>query len=577
MTDVIIERNVAIPMRDGIAMQADIWRPNDGQKHPVLLQRTPYDRANSFAVIVNAGIEPLRAVAKGFVVAISDTRGRFGSQGTFDPFRTEAHDGYDTVQWLATRPYSNGRVGMYGASYYAATQLLAATARPPALKAIAPQVTASDYHDTWTYQGGALQLGFTLYWALGLAAAELARRRKAGENLDAEAEELAELLAEPSRAFRIRPLTEIRALRALLPAWNQWLAHPSRDDYWRAVSIADHYAALDLPALHIGGWFDLFLRGTLANFAGMSTTGAQQRLIIGPWAHAVCYDALGEVDYGPSAAAVALDLTRVHLDWFASHLADGPARQEAPAVTIFVMGANTWRHEETWPPKRARTHRWYLHRGTSGEGVLDTNLPAQDGGHTGYVYDPRNPVPTIGGATFLPGVYVGLNAGQRDQQIVERRPDVVTFTSPPLTEPLELCGPVTMVLYAATDAADTDWTAKLVDVHPDGRALNVCDGIARARYRGGAEEPELIPPSTTAEFRIDLGATSLLLEPGHALRVEISSSNFPRFDAHPNVGKAVAEVTSDEAVVAQQQIWHSADQPSHLEVSVIPIEKERVT
>jgi hypothetical protein len=570
MTGVIIERDVMIAMRDGVAMQADLWRPDDDGRHPVLLQRTPYDRADSFAVIVNAGIEPLRAVAEGFVVAISDTRGRFGSQGRFDPFRTEAADGYDTVQWLADQPYSNGRVGMYGASYFGATQLLAATARPPALKALAPQVTASDYHDTWIYQGGALQLGFTLYWALGLASAELLRRQHAGETLDVEAKELQQLLADPQRAFRSRPLADIGALHTLLPAWQDWLEHPGRDEFWRAVSIAEHHRTLELPALHIGGWFDLFLRGTLANFAGMSTGGAQQRLIIGPWAHAAAHDALGEVDYGGAAAAAALDLTRIQLDWFGAHLADNPAPQLAPAVSIFVMGDNSWREEDSWPPDRAQTQRWYLQEDPNGNGRLDPQLPGPDGGFTAFAYDPANPVPTVGGATFLPGVYVGFNAGQRDQRGVERRPDVLSFTGPALAQPMELCGPVSMVLSAATDAPDTDWTAKLVDVFPDGRALNVCDGIIRARYRNGGEQPEYIPPGTVTQVRIDLGATSVVLAAGHSLRVEISSSNFPRFDAHPNSAGPIAAVSSAELEVAHQLIGHSAEHPSHLEVSTVP-------
>jgi putative CocE/NonD family hydrolase len=570
MTSVIVERDAWIPMRDGVGMQADIWRPADDGRYPVLLQRTPYNRADSFAVIVNAGIEPLRAVAEGFVVAISDTRGRFGSAGRFDPFRTEADDGYDTVQWLAEQTYSNGRIGMYGASYYAATQLLAATARPPALKALAPQVTASDFHDDWIYQGGALQLGFTLYWALGLAAGELVRRQNAGEALDAEAKELRQLLADPHQAFRSRPLAEIGALRTLLPAWQDWLEHPGRDAFWRALSVADHHPALDLPALHVGGWFDVFLRGTLANFAGMSAAGAQQRLIIGPWAHAVYYDALGEVDYGGSAAVAALDLTRIQLDWFATHLAETPAPQPAPTVSIFVMGENAWRTEEAFPPARARTERWYLRPGPDGVGRLESETPAADEGFSGFVYDPADPVPTVGGATLLPGFYVGFNAGQRDQRAVERRSDVLSFTGAVLNEPLELCGPVSMVLHAATDAADTDWTAKLVDVHPDGRALNVCDGIIRARYRTGAEQPELISPGAVREFSIDMGATSLVLAPGHALRVELSSSNFPRFDAHPNTADPTSSVPADDLVVAHQQIWHSAEHPSCLEVNTVP-------
>ena len=567
---VIVERDVWIPMRDGVAMQADVWRPAAEGRYPALLQRTPYNRADSFAVVLNAGIEPLRAVAEGFVVVISDTRGRFGSQGRFDPFRTEAADGYDTVQWLAGQPYCNGSVGMYGASYFAATQLLAATAGPPALKAIAPQVTASDFHDTWVYSGGALQLGFTLYWVLGLAAAELVRRQGEGEALEAEAAELGGLIGDPWRAFRSRPLSGIAALRTLLPAWNEWLAHPGRDAFWRAISVADRHPALNLPALHIGGWFDVFLRGTLANFEGMSRTGTQQRLIIGPWAHAVSYDALGEVDYGPAAAAAALDMTRVHLDWFAAHLTGAPAPRDAPAVSVFVMGDNVWRSEASWPPARARIERFYLRGSSDGAGRLGTEPPAEDGRFSAFAYDPHDPVPTVGGATFLPGLYVGQHAGQRDQRAVERRPDVLTFTGDPLAGAVELCGPVAVVLHACTDAADTDWTAKLVDVHPDGRALNICDGIVRARYRHADAPERLIPAGQVAEFRIDLGATGIVLPAGHALRVEISSSNFPRFDAHPNVAGPVAEATAADAVVAHQQVWHDPTRPSHLEVHTVP-------
>lgn len=568
MTYVIVERDVPIPMRDGVSMQADVWRPDDDLRHPVLLQRTPYNRADSFAVIVNAGIEPLRAVAEGFVVVISDTRGRFGSQGRFDPFRTEAADGYDTVQWLAAQPYSNGRVGMYGASYYAATQLLAAIARPPALKALAPQVTASDFHDNWIYYGGALQLGFALYWALGLASAELARRQAAGEPLESQAEELAGLLADPASAFRTRPLSEIGVLNTLLPAWRDWLAHPTRDEFWQQVSVRDQHAELDLPALHVGGWFDIFLRGTLSNAAGMGATGAAQRLIIGPWAHAVSYDALGEVDYGTGAAAAALDLTRVQLDWFAGQLGDQPRTPAAAPVTLFVMGDNVWRSEDAFPPARSRVQHWYLDMGPDGAGRLDSEPPRLEAGCSRFVYDPADPVPTVGGATFLPGAYVGFNAGQRDQRLIGQRPDVLTFTGPPLDNAIELCGPVSVVLHAATDAEDTDWTAKLVDVYPDGRALSVCDGIVRARYRSGGDKEELIPPGVVTEFTIDLGATCLVIPAGHALRVEVSSSNFPRFDAHPNAAGPIAEARRGKP--AQQQVWHCAQHPSALLVTTVP-------
>ena len=571
---VLVERDVWIPMRDNVHLQADIWRPHADGRYPILLQRTPYNRADSFATVVNAGIEPLRAVAAGYAVVIQDTRGRFGSQGQFDPFRTEAEDGSDTISWLAEQPYSNGKIGMYGASYYAATQLLAATERPPALKAIAPQVTASDYHDTWTYHGGALQLGFSLYWALGLASAELIRRRSAGETLDAEAKELAALIADPWTAFATRPLNKIGALAALLPAWNDWLDHPANDEYWQAFSIAAQQPPVDIPALHVGGWFDLFLRGTLASHAQMSRTGAPQRMIIGPWAHAVAYDALGQVDYGSAASAAALDMTQIQLDWFSLFLTDESTMPASPPIRLFVMGENVWRSEDAWPPARAVTTRLYLadHADpiAGREGRLDPNAPAADEASSTYLFDPADPVPTVGGATFLPGAYIGLHAGPRDQRDVEKRSDVLTYATGPLLEDIELCGPIAVTLFVSTTASDTDWTAKLVDVHPDGQALNVCDGIIRARYRNGTDAEDYATPGECYEVRIDLGATCLVVFAGHALRLEISSSNFPRFDVNPNSSRPVAEATVVDFVIARQRVYHDRLRPSYLELCTVP-------
>ncbi|MDQ1563783.1 MAG: uncharacterized protein QOI14_734 [Actinomycetota bacterium] len=572
---VIIERGVWITMRDGVRLQADVWRPAAVGRYPVLLQRTPYNRADSFAVIVTAGIEPLRAVDDGFVVVIQDTRGRFGSEGEFDPFQTEANDGFDTIEWLASRPYSNGRVGMYGASYFAATQLLAATANPPALRAIAPQQTASDYHDDWTYRGGALQLGFTMYWAIGLAAAELQRRRAAGEDVDAIGVELQKLIDDPWRAFRARPLTSVDPLGSLLPAWNDWLAHPDRDEFWRSISIAEHFASIDLPALHIGGWFDIFLPGTLANHRGFGAGpgAAEQRLVIGPWAHAVAHDALGEVEYGPTAPVAALDLTRLQLDWFAGFLKPGATPSGGTPVRVFVMGANEWRDEDAWPPTRARIERFYL--GPYNALSQGDALGSVAQGQSRFTFDPADPVPTTGGATLLPGAYVGLHSGQRDQREVERRADVLTYTSEPLGEDFEICGPVAVSLWAATSASDTDWTAKLVDVYPDGRALNVCDGIIRARYADGTATQEFVAPGVVREFRIDLGETAIVLRRGHSIRLEISSSNFPRFDVNPGFGGDVASATADDLVVANQQVFHGGAHPSHLELSVVAANQPR--
>jgi hypothetical protein len=574
---VIVERDVWVPMRDGVRLQADVWRPAGAGRFPALLQRTPYNRADSFAVVVSAGIEPLRAVAAGYVVVIQDTRGRFGSEGDFTPFFDEGDDGVDTIEWLAAQPYCNGDVGMYGASYYAATQLLAAVRRPPALKAIAPQATASDYHDTWTYYGGALELGFSLYWALGLAAAEAARRTAAGQDVAELSAEIGRLLRDPRQAYATRPLADIAPLKSLLPAWGDWLAHPDRDDYWRPISIADSYDRIEVPALHIAGWFDLFLRGTVANYRGMSAAGgdaaARQHLIIGPWAHAVPYDALGEVYFAADAAAAALDVTAVQLDWFSSFLKGGASARSAQApVKVFVMGDNRWRTEASWPPKRAVATRLYLAPATDGAatGSLRSAPPGDDERASEFVFDPADPVPTVGGATFLPGAYVGLHAGPRDQRAVEARPDVLSYTTAPLTHDLEIGGAVNVVLHARTSAADTDWTAKLVEVHPDGRALGICDGIVRARYRHGTSHAEPVTPGECHEYRIDLGYTSIVIPAGHAVRVEISSSNHPRFDVNPNHGGAIATAAEGDFVKARQTIQHAASTPSYLELHMLP-------
>jgi putative CocE/NonD family hydrolase len=580
---VIVERDMWVPMRDGVRLQADIWRPARAGRFPALLQRTPYNRADSFAVVVSAGIEPLRAVAAGYVVVIQDTRGRFGSEGVFTPFFDEGDDGVDTIEWLAAQPYCNGDIGMYGASYYAATQLLAAVRQPPALKAIAPQATASDYHDTWTYYGGALELGFILYWALGLAAAEAARRTAAGQDVAKLSTEIDRLLRDPRLAYSSRPLADMAPLKSLLPAWTDWLAHPDRDDYWRPISIADSHDRIKIPALHIAGWFDLFLRGTVANYRGMSAAGgeagARQHLIIGPWAHAVPHDALGEVYFAADAAARALDMTAVQLDWFSSFLKAGAATDERrsaraaeASVKVFVMGSNRWRAEASWPPQRAVTTRLYLVPAPDGavSGSLQSEPPEAGERAAGFVFDPADPVPTVGGATFLPGAYVGLHAGPRDQRIVEARPDVLSYTTAPLEYDLEIGGAVNVVLHAQTSAMDTDWTAKLVEVHPDGRALSICDGIVRARYRHGTSHAEPVTPGESHEYRIDLGYTSIVIPAGHAVRVEISSSNYPRFDVNPNHGGATATATEGDFVKAHQTIQHAAPTPSYLELQVLP-------
>jgi putative CocE/NonD family hydrolase len=564
----VVDRDVRIPMRDGIGLRADVYRPDDDQRHPLLLQRTPYNRRDSFAVVVNAGIEPLRAVDRGYVVAIQDTRGRFGSEGVFRPFEDEGPDGADTIEWLAAQTYSNGRVGMYGASYYAATQLLAAIQRPAALKAIAPKATAADYYDSWFYFGGALQLGFSVYWALGLAAAEASRRAAAGEDTSAELEDLESWLNDPERAFASRPLIARGALNAMLPAYAAWLTHDRDDAFWRAISVSDRWRAIGIPALHIGGWYDVFLRGTIANYLGLAQHAPSQELIIGPWAHAVEYDALGEVEFGPGASSAALDMTAVHLEFFDRHLGESSAPAETPGAKVFAMGSNTWVSHSYWPPAEAQPRSlWLAGPDGDGRGRLADSQPQGPQPSSDFTFDPADPVPTVGGATFLPGAYIGLHAGPRDQRPTYQRQDVRTFTGPPLDAALTIAGSVTVELYAATSAKDTDFTAKLVDVQPDGRALLICDGIVRRRHLAAAEAPA--GPDAVERYEIDLGHTYYVLAAAHRLQLDVSSSNFPRFDVNPNHGGDIAHAVAADYVVARQRVFHDAEHGSRLIIDVL--------
>lgn len=561
-------------MRDGTILSADVWRPSRSGRYPVLLQRTPYDRRSSFSSVHQQGLEPLRAVERGYAVVIQNTRGRYSSEGAFRAFFDEPADGADTISWIQRLPFSNGLVGMYGSSYAGATQLLAATQRPGGLRAIAPHATASEYYEGWTYRSGAFQLGFALYWALsGLGGGVLARRVEAGEDPAELRTSLLKILADPWETFRRLPLVDVPVLADLVPSYVDWLAHPERDDFWRAIAISDRYDEIAVPALHIGGWHDLFLTGTIDNFVGLreraktETARRCQRLVIGPWAHGVPYEAVGELNYGPSASQSSVDMTNLHLDWFDAVLSkDGARGVRLSPVRIFVMGANVWRDEEEWPLSRARETRWHLRAGQ----LLSLERPTSDEPADVFVYDPRDPVPTVGGAVFLPGLLIGQHAGPRDQRAVEARRDVLVYTSPPLERDIEVTGPVSLTLCAATTACDTDWTAKLVDVDACGRALSITDGIIRARYRDGCDSAQMLEPGAAYRYEIDLAATSVVFPAGHRIRIQISSSNFPRFDRNPNHGGTIADATEADLTPALQTVFHSSDRPSFLQLPIVP-------
>jgi putative CocE/NonD family hydrolase len=430
---VIEERELAVPMRDGVVLRADVYRPDDGRPAPVVLNRTPYDR--SLRLTPAAALEPEVAVQAGLAVVCQDVRGQYGSDGEFYPFRSEGADGYDSVEWVAGQPWCSGAVGMSGRSYSAATQWLAAAEAPPHLAAIFPVVTGSNYYHGWIYQGGAFQLGFNLFWV------SLMTAPKARGTLD--------------QQFRHLPISDPPLLQAS-PAgrfYRDWLAHQVEDDYWQALAIDRRYAQVEVPVYNVGGWYDLFLKGTLENYrrmrdgAGSEAARRETRLLIGPWAHGSTYGPYPDHGFDAFGKADRLDLARVQVEFFKRHLGDAPAAAaEEPPVRIFVMGENRWRDEPDWPP-RARTERWFLHGDGDGAqgGELSREAPADEAPDR-YVYDPRDPAPTIGGPTSLPGRFLRTNSGPSDQRPLEGRADVLIYSSTPLPRPLEVTGPLSVVV-----------------------------------------------------------------------------------------------------------------------------------
>jgi uncharacterized protein len=559
--EVILERNVPAKMRDGVTLRADVYRPKAEGKFPVLLVRTPYDRRNETAF-------GMRGAERGYVVIAQDVRGRFESEGEWYTFKNESNDGYDTVEWAAQLPYANGKVGMFGGSYVGATQYLAAIARPPHLAGIAPNVTASNYHDGWTYQGGAFEQWFNESWSTGLALDTMRRRAAANAN--------------PLGGTKTLPLVDYQVLAApsgadIAPYFRDWLAHPSYDEYWKRLSIEDHYANIQVPVLTFAAWYDIFLGGSLRNYqrlkteAGTEAARHGQRLVVYVGGHAGGSDNrwVGAVDFGEKLPIDQDEMTLRWYDWLLKGQANG-VENEKP-VKIFVMGRNEWRHEDDWPLARAKSTKYYLHAGTgganglAGSGTLSAMAPGDEKPDT-YVYDPSDPVPTIGGPLCCGALPTGI--GPEDQRPAEARPDVLVFTTPAFEKDFEVTGPVTLDLFVSSSAVDTDFTGTLVDVWPNGFAQNLTSGILRMRYRNSWEKLELANPATNYHVTLDLWATSNVFLAGHRLRLEVSSSNFPRFDRNLNTGEEQAR--GSRMIKATNVVYHDKAHPSALLLPVVP-------
>jgi len=611
--EAVLENNVRVRMRDGVHLATDIYRPGrDGRaaegRFPALMERTPYGRnLTSFRNITAASRSPetQRQIAEtyvshGFVVIFQDCRGRYDSEGEFEKYVNEGADGFDTCAWLATQPWFDGRLGTMGLSYAAHTQVALACLRPPILKSMFVDCGGfSNAFQDGIRQGGAFELKqVTWAYSLGLESKEAQadpKLKRALGDIDLKA------------WFTSMPWKRGHTPLSLLPAYEdyvyeQW-EHGRFDDFWKRVGLYaegyyDRFA--DVAQTHMSGWYDAYSRTAVDNYVGLSGQGrADVRLIMGPWTHgARSTSHAGDVEFGPASTIDALagqDFFRTRLDWFERTLKAAPSGRSSPPVRLFVMGGGTghktaegrldhggrWRSEAAWPIPDRRETPFYLH----GSGLLSPTMPDAGEAPLSFDFDPNNPVPTIGGAVTSgePLMYAG-GFDQRTGTSVygarppflplEARPDLLVFQTPPLEADTEVTGAVVAHLWIASDAPDTDFTLKLVDLYPpcddypDGYALNLTDAILRCRYRDSWSDPSQMTPGQVYRITLEAFPTANLFKRGHRIRLDVSSSNFPRFDVNPNTG--APEGTGLVRRIARNTVFADPTRPSHVVLPIIP-------
>ena len=536
--------HVPVAMRDGVRLSTNAYLPSDHGRFPAILVRTPYNKGADITPNYEAFVD------RGYAVVVQDVRGRYESEGAFQPLTQETLDGDDTLNWIARQPWSDGKIGMMGGSYAGITQWKAALANNPHLKAIFPVVSGWDeYRDRYYSTGGAFKLGYRLEWL--------------AENLRAPGyhQDFSKFVLHlPVRTC------DVPALGWTSPLWRDVMEHPSFDAFWRAVSTKEHIGRVHVPVFSVGGWYDNFVESDLEAFAALHKSTGLSRTLVGPWAHNMSIP-FKEVEFGDESRVAVRSL---QLEWFDQWLKgkDSPLLSQPP-MKIFVMGVNEWREEREWPPETAQVANYYLESGGHANSLAGDGALAGKPGHKApadtFEFDPNRPVPTVGGAVCCnPAVFPW---GPFDQRDIESRKDVLVYTTKPLKQPVEVAGPVQVSLWVSTTARDTDFTAKLLDVFPDGTARNLSDGILRLRYRNSLEKPELARPGEVYRIAIDAGVTSNVFLKDHRIRVEISSSNFPRFDRNPNTGGIVADAR--KLVKADQVIFHDGAHPSCLTMMVI--------
>jgi len=550
--------NMLVPMRDGVLLAMDLLRPDVPGKFPVILIRTPYDKVVLASSPERTFHEQL--ARRGYIVAIQDCRGRFNSDGVFDPYRQEHTDGFDTIEWIAAQDWCDGNVGMMGRSYVGQTQWFAAAHAPKALKAIVPVCSPPGH--AWVNEpiwGGAILLGMAEWmYVMGR------RSRQASSEHGLHTQEQPYVEALP-----LEKVTDAAGIES--PWWNEWMSHPSYDEYWRSQGYEQYWSRMKVPALNVSGWWDLNFLGAPRNFMGMRELGATQearegqRLVIGPWPHWVNLSrTLSGVDFGPHAVTDLDAYVSRFFDYWLRGMKDNGLAEE-PKIHVFVVGANEWWEADGWPLPGTQRVNFYLHsdgRANThrGDGRLSRESPGAER-HDQYDSDPLDPV----------RVLWNMHEGPVDDRAVSGRADVLCYTSEVLENPLDVVGHISAVLYASSSARDCDWHVRLVDVHPDGSARFLCHGLLRARFRNGFDHPEFLQPGLIERYEIDMTATGVRFLSGHRIRIEVSSTWFSRFDRNPQTDAVNWMRDERLPVVAQQRIYHDAGHASHVSLPVIAV------
>ncbi|MDD9996531.1 MAG: CocE/NonD family hydrolase [Gammaproteobacteria bacterium] len=596
------KQTLKIPMRDGTHLETDLFLPDAEARFPALLMRHPYGRLYSDSVYESMTDD-------GYAVLFQNDRGRFGSEGKWWPLHeTSIRDGADSVDWIASQPWCDGNVGLFGSSYAGVTQWHTAMAAPESLRAMAP-VVAGSIQDYFPFVSpGVWALGTLMGWTLNVANHEADKLGLSSDNheirgfmdlnrklmettdmgSDADMEALVKAAAQVPPAFEKllndHPLADFApSVQGFAPWVDEWLAHPDpADDYWQAVDWSRRYADIDTPAFIVAGWHDLFITSAFRDFSGLNGRIANRvKLIVHPGSHTMGlapsgYMRVGERLFRMSAVEGPWEglvpgnpggLSKGLRDWFERWLKGKPDADASAPIRLYVMGADEWRDEWEWPLARTRWTRFHLHsqgqaNSLNGDGRLSTDAPVEEPPDH-FEYDPTDPVPTIGGRGLLP-----VAAGVFDHAELEKRPDILVYSTDPLNEDVEVTGPVVLNLWVATSAVDTDFTARLLDVFPDGVAYNLTDGVTRLRFR--PDKPGPVVPGEVEQVEIVLAPTSNLFQRGHRIRLEVSSSNFPFADPNPNTGKCLLSDAANETIVAQQTVFHDSQRPSHLVLPVIP-------